>query len=117
MSLLLAPNGHGAAVAACLLLGQQRTTFARREYFAFGDPQRTSSLGENFCKFQFSSVAGRSYGRPLIAAPFLTNMLKHLSANLDNTLIPNSQIARGPEREVENAVTNVWSAVCNANNH
>jgi hypothetical protein len=32
---LLAPNGHGAAVAACLLLGQQRTTFARREYFAF----------------------------------------------------------------------------------
>jgi hypothetical protein len=79
------------------------------------DP-RTSSLGEKFCKFQFSSVAGRSYGRP-IAAPFLTNMLKHLSANRDNTLIPNSQIARGPEREVEDAVTNVWSAVCNANNH
>ena len=49
-----------------------------------------------------------------IAAPFL---LKHLSANLDNTLIPNSQIARGPERKVEDAVTNVWSAVCNANNH
>jgi hypothetical protein len=44
-------------------------------------------------------------------------MLKHLSANLDNTLIPNSQFARGPERKVEDAVTNVWSAVCNANNH
>ena len=32
---LLALNGHGAAVAACLLLGQQRTAFARSEYFAF----------------------------------------------------------------------------------
>ncbi len=32
---LVAPNGHGAAVAAVLLLGQQRTTFARRKYFAF----------------------------------------------------------------------------------
>jgi hypothetical protein len=48
----------------------------------------------------------------LIAAP-----LKNLSANLDNTLIPNSQIARGPEREVEDAATNVWSTVRNANNH
>jgi hypothetical protein len=57
------------------------------------------------------------YRRPVIAALFLTNRLKHLSANLDNTLIPNPQIARGPEREVEDAVTNVWSAVCNANNH
>jgi hypothetical protein len=36
---------------------------------------------------QFTSLAGRSYGRPLIAAPFLTNMLEHLSANLDDTLI------------------------------
>jgi len=31
----LAPNGHGAAVAVCLLSGEQRTIFARSEYFAF----------------------------------------------------------------------------------
>src|SRR6266404_917843 len=30
----LAPNGHGAVVAGCLLSEQQRTTFARSEYFA-----------------------------------------------------------------------------------
>jgi opacity protein-like surface antigen len=30
---LLAPSGHGAAVAACLLLGQQRTTFTLSEGF------------------------------------------------------------------------------------
>jgi hypothetical protein len=30
-----APNGHGVVVAVCLLSGQQQTTFARREYFAF----------------------------------------------------------------------------------
>jgi hypothetical protein len=30
-----APNGHGTAVAVCLLSGQQRTTIARSEYFAF----------------------------------------------------------------------------------
>jgi hypothetical protein len=28
-------NGHGAAVATCLLSGQQRTSFARSELFAF----------------------------------------------------------------------------------
>jgi hypothetical protein len=50
-------------------------------------------------------------------APHHTALLKNLSANLDNTLIPNSQIAGGPEREVEDAATNVWSTVRNANNH
>jgi hypothetical protein len=32
---MLALNGHRAAVATCLLSGQQRTSFARSEYFAF----------------------------------------------------------------------------------
>jgi hypothetical protein len=31
----LALNGHGAVVVTCLLSGQQRTSFARSEYFAF----------------------------------------------------------------------------------
>ena len=97
-----------------LLSGVKRKSYLRAVRSPF---EPTTDVVKNFRKFQFSSVAGRSHGRPLIAAPFLTNILKHLSANLDNTLIPNSQIARGPERKVEDAVTNVWSAVCNANNH
>jgi len=31
----LALNRHAAAVVSCLLLGAERTTSARREYFAF----------------------------------------------------------------------------------
>jgi hypothetical protein len=35
MSLLLARNGHAAVVAICRLLGAERKTCARGEYFAF----------------------------------------------------------------------------------
>jgi acyl-phosphate glycerol 3-phosphate acyltransferase len=51
------------------VIGMNRTPLVHHGIDA-NDPQRTSSLGENFCKFQFSSVARRSYGRPLIAALF-----------------------------------------------
>jgi hypothetical protein len=44
-------------------------------------PHRTSSLGENFRKFQFSSVAGRSYGPP------------HRRA------VPDKHDAKAPQRE------------------
>jgi hypothetical protein len=35
MSPVVARNRHAGAVASCLLLGAERTTSARREYFAF----------------------------------------------------------------------------------
>jgi hypothetical protein len=50
-------------------------------------------------------------GRSLRArTPFRVG-LKHLDANLGHTTIRNPQVARGAEREVEDAVANPWSAV------
>ena len=37
--------------------------------------------------------------------------LEHLDANLGHAPIRNPQAARGGERQVENAVANLWSAV------
>jgi hypothetical protein len=107
-----APLRHPDRPRECPLMGLERKSSARGSGDANDRPSTDVVTWRKFCKFQFSSLAGTLTG----AAPFL-NMLEHLSANLDNTLIPNSQIARGPERKVEDAVTNVWSAVCNANNH
>jgi hypothetical protein len=41
--------------------------------------------------------------------------LEHLDANLGHAPIRNPQAARGGERQVENAVANLWSAVGNHN--
>ena len=37
--------------------------------------------------------------------------LEHLNANLGHAAICNPQVASGPERQIENAVANMWSAV------
>jgi hypothetical protein len=48
---------------------------------------------------------------PIVARNAFGCALEHLDANLGHAPIRNPQAARGGERQVENAVANLWSAV------